>query len=112
MSAADDSGRVLVVLTTVGTERDAESLALALVERRLVGCVNVVPGVRSIYRWQGAVQDDRELLLLAKTTAARLDEVMAALAELHPYDVPEIVALDAASVSPAYAAWLRDCVAP
>lgn len=110
MSDSDDDARVLVVLTTVGSEDDAVKLAGALVERRLVACVNVLPGVRSIYRWQGAVQDDRELLLLAKTTAARLGEVTAALAELHPYEVPEIVSLEAASLSPAYAAWLRDCV--
>ncbi|MBM4243070.1 MAG: divalent-cation tolerance protein CutA [Deltaproteobacteria bacterium] len=112
MSLTGDADRVLVVLTTVGSEDAAVSLARALVERRLVACVNVVPAVRSIYRWQGAVQDDRELLLLAKTTAARLDDVTAALAELHPYEVPEIVALEAAAVSATYAAWLRGCVAP
>lgn len=111
MADTDDGGRLMVVLTTVGNEDDAVRLAQALVERRLVACVNVLPGVRSIYRWQGAVHDDRELLLLAKTTAARLAEVTAALAELHPYDVPEVVALEAAMVAPSYAAWLRDCVA-
>ncbi len=110
MADTDDGARVMVVLTTVSSEDDAERLARALVERGLVACVNVLPGVRSIYRWQGAVQDDRELLLLAKTTAARLAEVTAALAELHPYDVPEVVALEASMVAPAYAAWLRDCV--
>lgn len=110
MEHSDESARVLVVLTTVGNEDDAARLATALVERRLVACVNVLSGVRSIYRWQGALQDDRELLLLLKTTAARLDEVTAALGALHPYEVPEIVALEAASVAPAYAAWLRDAV--
>lgn len=110
MADAHDPEQVLVVLTTVASEDDAARLARALVERRLVACVNVVPGVRSIYRWQGAIQDDRELLLLAKTTRARLDEVTRALGELHPYDVPEIVALAAASVGEAYAAWLRDAV--
>lgn len=105
-----DPGRVLVVLTTVGSENDATRLATALVERHLVACVNVVPGIRSIYRWQGTVHDDRELLLLAKTTAGRLDEVTRALSELHPYEVPEIVALEAAAAAPTYAAWLRDCV--
>ena len=102
--------RVMVVLTTVGNEDDAARLATALVERRVAACVNVLPGVRSIYRWQGAVQDDRELLLLVKTTRARLDDASAAIAELHPYEVPEIVALEAASVAGAYAAWLADCV--
>lgn len=110
MSDSADPARLMVVLTTVGSEDDAVTLAHALVERRLVACVNVLHGVRSIYRWQGAVHDDRELLLLAKTTGARLAEVTAALSELHPYEVPEIVALEAASVAPAYAAWLRDSV--
>jgi periplasmic divalent cation tolerance protein len=110
MGDSDGPGRVLIVLTTVAGEDAAVTLANALVERRLVACVNVLPGVRSIYRWQGAIQDDRELLLLAKTTSGRLADVTAALTELHPYDVPEIVALEAASVAPAYAAWLRDCV--
>jgi periplasmic divalent cation tolerance protein len=104
------SEQVMVVLTTVGGEDDAARLAKALVERRVAACVNVLPGVRSIYRWQGAVQDDRELLLLVKTTRARLDDATAAIAALHPYEVPEIVALEAASVADAYAAWLADCV--
>ena len=101
---------VVLVLTTVAVEDDAERLATALVDRRLAACVNVVPGVRSIYRWQGVVQDDRELLLLVKTTRERLDETTAAILELHPYEVPEIVALDASAVSDAYGAWLRDAV--
>ena len=98
---------MIVVLTTVGSEDDAVRLANALVERRLAACVNVVPGVRSIYRWQGAVQDDRELLLVVKTTAERQAALTAALGELHPYEVPEIVALEAGFVAPAYARWLR-----
>ena len=110
MSDSGDGDRVMVVLTTVSSADDAARLARALVERHVAACVNVLPGVRSIYRWQGAIQDDGELLLLAKTTAARLAELTAALSELHPYEVPEIVALDAAMVAPAYAAWLRDCV--
>lgn len=104
--------RVIVVLTTVATEDDAARIASALVERRLAACVNLLPAIRSIYRWQGAVQDDRELLLLIKTTAARRAALVDALGELHPYDVPEIVALDTAFVGPAYARWLRDAVEP
>jgi len=101
---------VVVVLTTVATEEDAAHLATDLVSRRLAACVNVVPGVRSIYRWQGALHDDRELLLLVKTTRERRDETMAAIAERHPYDVPEVVALDADAVSATYASWLGDAV--
>lgn len=109
MSAAGQQDLV-VVLTTVATEEDAERLATELVGRHLAACVNVLPGVRSIYRWQGAVQDDRELLLLVKTTRARRDEIMAAIAEQHPYEVPEVVALDADAVSGPYASWLGDAV--
>jgi periplasmic divalent cation tolerance protein len=100
----------VVVLTTVGNEEDAVRLAGALVERRLAACVNVLPGVRSIYRWQGALQDDRELLLLVKTTRQRLAAASAAIGELHPYEVPEIVVLGTEFVSAAYGAWLRDAV--
>jgi len=109
METKSGSG-VIVVLTTVATEEAAERLATALVERRLAACVNILPRVRSIYRWQGAVQDDRELLLLVKTTRERRDETMRAIAELHPYDVPELVALDADAVSGPYASWLADAV--
>ena len=101
---------MVVVLTTVATEDDAQRIARALVERRLAACVNVLPGVRSIYRWQDAVQDDRELLLVVKTSSDRQAALTAALGELHPYEVPEIVALDAAFVAPAYARWLLDAV--
>jgi len=102
--------QVLVVLTTVGSEDDAVRIASALVERRLAACVNVIPGVRSIYRWQGAIQDDREVLLVIKTTGDRREALTVALAELHPYEVPEIVALDPSFVAPAYARWLSDAV--
>lgn len=98
------------MLTTVATEESAERLAHALVERGLAACVNILPGVRSIYHWQGAVQDDRELLLLVKTTRERRDETMSAIAELHPYDVPEVVALEADAVSGPYASWLAAAV--
>jgi periplasmic divalent cation tolerance protein len=102
--------RVIVVLTTVATEEDALRIARALVERRLAACVNVLPGARSIYRWQDAVQDDRELLLIIKTRSGLEAALSAALGELHPYDVPEIVALEAAFVAPPYARWLLESV--
>jgi periplasmic divalent cation tolerance protein len=104
--------QAVVVLTTVGSEDDAVRLATALVERRLAACVNIVPGVRSIYRWQGAVQDDRELLLLVKTTRDRRAALAEALRELHPYEVPEVVAVEPSFVAEPYAGWLADAVAP
>lgn len=95
-----------VILTTVDSEDQAERMARELVARRQAACVNIVPGVRSIYRWQGQIADDRELLLLVKTTAERVDAVSATIRELHGYDVPEILALDVARGDKAYLDWL------
>jgi periplasmic divalent cation tolerance protein len=105
-----DADAIVVVLTTVGNAEEALRLARGLVERRLAACVNVLPKIRSIYRWEGAIQEDDEQLLLTKTTADRFDAVCACIRELHSYDVPEIVALPARAVEDAYAAWVRDSV--
>jgi periplasmic divalent cation tolerance protein len=98
-------GRV-VALSTVGSAEDAERLARALVERRLAACVSVVPGVISHYRWQDALQRDPEHLLVIKTRAERLGALRAAFALLHPYELPELVALAIGAGSPAYLRWL------
>jgi len=103
------SGRV-VALSTVGTAEDAERIARALVERRLAACVNVVPGVVSIYRWKGAVEKDEERLLVIKTRAERLEALREALVELHPYEVPELVALRVEAGHAPYLAWLDESV--
>lgn len=100
----------LVVLSTVGGAGDADRIARALVERRLAACVNVVPGVVSVYRWKGAVEREAELLLVIKTRAERLDELKEALAELHPYEVPEALALPVEGGLAPYLAWLDDAV--
>lgn len=87
----------------------APGLARALVERRLAACVNIVPGVRSIYRWKGEVVEDSESTLLVKTAADAVEALRAALIELHPYQVPEVVVLDVdsnASHAP-YVDWVR-----
>jgi periplasmic divalent cation tolerance protein len=110
MSSGEDP--VILVLTTVANEDDALRLARQLVERRVAACVNVLPGVRSIYRWQDAVQDDRELLLVVKTSRDRRAALTEALSAIHPYEVPEIVALDTAFVAPAYARWLLGALQP
>jgi periplasmic divalent cation tolerance protein len=83
----------VVVLSTVAGAEDAERIARELVERRLAACVNVVPGLVSLYRWKGAVSKDEERLLLIKTRRERYDALAQALQELHPYELPEIVAL-------------------
>jgi periplasmic divalent cation tolerance protein len=100
----------LVVLSTVATAEDAERIALALVERGLAACVNVVPGVLSIYRWKGRVEREAELLLVMKTRAERLPALKEALTELHPYDVPEALALPVEGGLAPYLAWLDDAV--
>jgi periplasmic divalent cation tolerance protein len=84
----------------------APALARALVDRRLAACVNAVPGLTSTYRWQGTVHADPETLLVVKTTKDRLPELLAALHELHPYDVPEALSLVPDAGSAPYLAWL------
>lgn len=102
----------LLVVTTVGADFDARSLAHALVEARLAACVNIVPAMHSVYRWEGRVADDAEQLLLIKTTEARVDELRAALFARHPYEVPEFVVVRIDRTSDAYGAWLLESVSP
>ena len=95
-----------IVLSTIAPASAAD-LAAQLVERRLAACVNVIPGVTSIYRWEGAVQRDDESLLVIKTSDETLSRLMQELPALHPYDVPEIVTLEPSVVHDAYAAWVN-----
>lgn len=101
---------MIVVLCNAPPDQ-APRLARALVEEGLAACVNLLPGVRSIYRWQGEVHDEAETTLLVKTAASRAADLRARLAELHPYEVPEIVVLpvDEAASDPRYLAWVRSC---
>jgi periplasmic divalent cation tolerance protein len=104
---------LVVLLSTVGKSEDAERIAEALVERRLAACVNVVPGLRSVYRWKGRVEREDEVLLVIKTAGERVEEVRRALvAGLHPYEVPELVALPVAGGHPPYLDWLAENVRP
>jgi periplasmic divalent cation tolerance protein len=100
----------MVVLTTCGNDDDARALARALVERRVAACVNAVSNVASTYRWKGEVQQDRETLLIIKTTATRLGAVEATIRELTKYDVPELIALPIAAGGADYLQWLRESV--
>jgi len=100
----------LVVLVTAPSAEEAARLARALVEARLAACGNVLPGLRSIYRWEGRVQDEAEALLLLKTTRDRFEALRDELLRLHPYDVPEVLALPVEAGSPAYLAWLAGAV--
>ena len=100
----------LLALSTVGSAQDAERLARALVERRLAACVNVVPGVVSHYRWKGELQREQERLLVIKTRAERMSALRAALVELHPYELPELVAFEITAGSEPYLKWLDEGV--
>jgi periplasmic divalent cation tolerance protein len=101
----------VIVLTTVGADFDARALAHALVEAQLAACVNIVPRIESIYRWQGRVETDAEQLLIIKTADARVDALREVLFAKHPYDVPEFVVLPIGATSDAYGAWLLSSVA-
>ncbi len=99
--------KAYLVLVTAPPGEAAERLARALVEERLAACVNRVPGLRSVYRWQGEVVEDEEVLLLVKTSEDRLDALLARVPELHPYEVPEVVAVPIERGHPPYLAWLE-----
>ena len=107
-----DPGLARVVLITAPDLPAARSLGRALVEARVAACANLVPGLTSIFRWQGAIQEEAEVLLIVKTRADRLDELGRLVAEQHPYEVPELVALRPEAVAPGYLAWLLAESAP
>jgi periplasmic divalent cation tolerance protein len=88
----------------------AQTIAEALVSERLAACVNRLPGISSTYRWQGTVTTDSEELLLIKTTAGRFDALKTRLLELHPYELPELIAVPVALGHPAYLDWVRQTV--
>ncbi len=97
---------IRLVITNCPDEETANRIALAVVEAKLAACVNILPRVQSIYRWQGAVESAAEVPLLIKTTAAAYPALEAAIRESHPYDVPEIIALPITAGLPAYLNWL------
>lgn len=95
-----------VVLVTAGSREEAERLARTLVDERLAACVNLIPGVRSVYRWQDAVESSDEILLLIKTQQHALDTLQSRVQELHSYEVPEFLVFAVDQASAAYAAWI------
>src|SRR5690349_16158655 len=100
----------LLVLTTAGSEPEARKIAEALVERRLVACVNILTRVQSVYRWEGRVEQAEECLLLIKTVRAREEEVRSAISELHSYELPECIAIPIEGGSVEYLKWLSEAV--
>ena len=102
--------KVQVVLCTFPDPQVAAQAARTLVSERLAACANLVPTIRSIYEWEGELKDDAEALAVIKTTAERFPDLEARLAELHPYDVPEILALDVNQGHDGYLRWVADAL--
>lgn len=102
--------RALGVLTTVGTEEQANTIASELVARRQAACVNILPGVRSVYRWKGKICRDTEFLLVIKTEADEFEAVAATIRELHSYELPEILAFNVAKGDARFLAWIAGAV--
>ena len=100
----------LLVLTNLPDRAAAERLADALIEKRVAACVNILGPCRSVYRWEGELSEDTESLLLVKTTQERYEALERRVRELHPYQIPEILALGVGQTPPEFAAWLEGSV--
>ena len=103
----DPDDEVRVILSTAPDTAQAESIAARLVHERLIACANVVPGVRSVYRWEGEIRKEGEVLLLLKSTQAQLSRLEQRLVDLHPYDVPEVLVLRVEQGLDTYLSWVR-----
>ena len=110
MQVTDPADGIVIALSTCPDEEAAKGIAQVLVQERLATCVNRVAGVRSTYFWDGRLQDDGEILLIIKTTQARLGELESRLKALHPYDLPELIAIPAVGGNEAYLCWVREGV--
>ena len=105
------SADYVIVLTTFPVDQDADGFARALVSEHLAACVNVLPPMRSIYRWKGAIESADEHQLVIKTSAARIRDLESRLKSLHPYEVPEFLVLSISGGSPEYLSWLLESTA-
>ena len=101
-----------VVLVTVSSETEAKTLARSLVEERLAACANIIPGITSIYQWEGQVCEDRELLLIIKTQTQKVAALRERILHLHSYAVPEVIALPICDGSARYLEWIDSCLTP
>ena len=101
-----------VVFSTFASEADAARVARVLIEERLIACANLLPGARSLYRWEGKVEDKQETVVLMKTRKQDWVALMSRLHDLHPYDTPECIAIRIAAGAPRYMAWLDEALAP
>jgi periplasmic divalent cation tolerance protein len=98
----------IVVFITASNEDEAAKIAKALVETRLAGCINIIKNIRSIYSWQGRIEDEKEILMIVKTQKTLFDSLMKKVKELHSYTVPEIIALPIIEGSEDYLKWLKE----
>lgn len=98
------------IVTTVGNEEQANLIARELVARRLAACVNILPGVRSVYRWQGKIWSDNEFMLVIKTQSSEFEEVTETIRELHTYELPEILAFNVSQGEQSFLDWIARCV--
>ncbi len=108
MARRRNQGEFVVILVTTNSQEEAERIARALVDSRLAACVNIISGLRSIYRWKGKTWDEEELLLLIKTRIALFERVEGVVKEIHSYEEPEIVAIPIIRGSETYLNWLRN----
>jgi periplasmic divalent cation tolerance protein len=108
MAKKRNQGEYAVILVTVNSQEEALRIARALVDSRLAACVNIISGLRSIYRWKGKSCDEGELLLLIKTRIALFEQVEGKIKEIHSYEVPEIVAIPITRGSETYLNWLNE----
>lgn len=104
----ESGSEVVLVLTTVADVGAGERLVEQLVRERLIACGNLIPGLRSIYRWQGEIAREDEVLVLMKTVRARVDELFERVAGLHAYEVPELLAMGIDAGSAPYCRWVID----
>ena len=106
-----DASAFVIVLTTLPADGDVTTFARTLVDERLAACVNVLPAMESLYRWQGAVEQASERQVIMKTSAEKLADLNARIATLHPYDVPELLVLPIAGGGERYLKWVRESIA-
>lgn len=97
----------IIVLVTIGSEEEAVTISRALVEEQLVACANIVPKIRSVFRWEGKVEEETESLIIMKSQESRMEEICRKVKELHSYDVPEVISLPIISGLPDYLGWVR-----
>ncbi|MDP6367658.1 MAG: divalent-cation tolerance protein CutA [Nitrospinota bacterium] len=112
MAETREAGNFRLVLVTTSSEEEATGIAKSLVEEGLAACANIIPRIRSIYRWNGKVQDDPECLVLLKTVLSKVDDLSARVAEQHSYDVSEVISVALDRGRESYLDWLSGCIQP